>query len=394
MQARSRKFRQAAKATMLAGALVAGGLIPSAFADDDDTGEASKPRGYPYVKGEVTIEVEHDNVFKADDADAETSDTYTSSSLGVGFYFSPVFSVHANLTFEPVLDPGPGQDRFFGDHGLYADELYAKFTFGAAEVTAGKIHPAFGKAWDDTPGLFGTDLAEDYEISERIGVGFSLTREHTAVGKMTFQASTFFTDTTFLSDSAFTSRGQTDKDDGGLGNTESPESFTLAVDGEDIPGLPGVSYTLGFVHQAAGENDRDDQNGFLIGLAKEHSFNNVKLEWIGEAAWFNYGGDLYDTGDPAQFVDHLWYLTLGAQATFNDAYRLSAAYTARNAELFNGTEFDDDQFTVSAGAKIWRDWWLDAGYKFLEEQNEESHTIGLKLSKTIEFDHSFAERMK
>jgi hypothetical protein len=387
MKSPSRKLSATAGVFTLACALMAGSLSTTAFADDDDD---AKPRSYPYVKGTLSVEIEHDNVFDADDPDAETSDTYNTTELGVGFYFSPMFSVHANLTFEPVLDPGPGEDRFFGDHGLYADELYAKFSFDPLEIMAGKIHPAFGKAWDDTPGLFGTDLAEDYEISERIGVGFSVTREHTPVGKVALHASAFFADTTFLSDSAFTSRGRADQDDGGLSNTESLESFAVSIEGEEVPGFAGLSYNIGFVHQAGGEDDLDDQNGFVLGLKKESSYNNVTFEWVGETAWFDYGGDLYDTGDPTQFVDSLWYWTLGAQATFNEQYRISAAYTARNAELFNGAEFDDYQYTASAGMKVWHDWWLDAGYKFVEEQDEDAHVLGLKLSREIEFERSLS----
>jgi hypothetical protein len=37
-------------------------------------------------------------------------------------------------------------------------------------VQTGKLNPGFGVAWDKAPGIYGTDLAEDYEISERISV--------------------------------------------------------------------------------------------------------------------------------------------------------------------------------------------------------------------------------
>lgn len=37
-------------------------------------------------------------------------------------------------------------------------------------MQTGKLNPGFGIAWDKAPGIYGTDLAEDYEISERISV--------------------------------------------------------------------------------------------------------------------------------------------------------------------------------------------------------------------------------
>ena len=168
----------------------------------------------------------------------------------------------------------------------------------------------------------------------------------------------------------------------------------MSLEGEELPGFPGLTYNIGFIDQAGGVDDVDDQNGFVFGLKKEHTYNNVKFEWIGETAWFDYGGNLYDEDDPALFVDKLWYWTFGAQASFNDQYRINAAYTARNAELFDGSDFDDYQYAASAGMKIWREWWLDAGYKFLEEQGDESHTVGLVLSKTIDFDTGELEPMK
>ena len=375
----------------LACAALMGTLPQPVFAEDDDA--QKKPHSYPYVKGELSIEVQHDSIVDADDPDKKGSDTFTTTELEIGSYLSPFFALHSHFTLEPVKERGPGEDRFFGDHGLYAEQLYAKFSFDPFEIDAGKIRLPFGRAWDDTPGIYGTDIADDYKVTERIGAGVSASREHTAIGKVTVHAATFFADTTFLSDSLFTSRGRRDRADGGLSNTERFDSFLVSLEGEDVPGLAGVSYNLGFVHQAAGVDDRDDQNGFVFGLKKEHTYNNVKFEWIGETAYFDYGGDLYDTDDPTLFVESLWYWTLGGRATFNDRYRVNAAYTARNAELFNGTEFNDYQLAASAGVKLWRDWWLDAGYRFLSEQDDDSHYVGLLLSRTIEFETGVLESM-
>lgn len=387
MKAAPRRFgAMGVAAAALAFALTMTAVAFPVRADDDDAKEEAKPRSYPYLKGEAELEFEHDNVFDADDPDSEGSDTYNTTTISVGAYFSERFSLHGTFVFEPVLDPEPGEDRFFEDHGLYAEELYAKLTFDPFELYAGKFNPAFGKAWDDTPGVYGTDLAEDYELSERIGAGFSLSREKTPLGDLTFKAAAFTADDTLLSQSVITNRGRTRREDGGLSNTGDLDSFAFSIESEEIPGFAGLSFNIGYVHQAAGIDDLDDQNGFVLGLQLERTYNNVKIEAIGETAYFDYGGNLYDEDDADEFVDTLWYYTLGAQATINDRYRVSASYTARYADLFDGTEFDDYQYQVSAGMKLGREWWLDAGYKFLQEQGEDSHTVGLLLTKTIEFD--------
>lgn len=357
-------------------------LSPAMAEDHDKAGAASPPIGYPYLKGEVEIEFQYDNVFDADNPDAKTSDAFNKTEVAVGAYFTRYFSVQSTLVFEPVLDLEPGEDRFFSDHGLFAEELYAKFDFNPFSLTLGKFNPAFGKAWDVTPGVYGTDLAEDYELTERVGLAVELAWEKTAVGDVTVTGSAFFADTSELSDSVFTERGKVDLDDGGLSNTEELNSFALAIEGKDLPGLAGLSYNLGYVHQSGGVDDIDDQNGFVAGLKLDKTYNGVALTWIGEVAYFDYAGDFFEDGD---FVETLWYYTLGAQAKI-DKYNVAIAYTGRNSEQVSGLERDDYQFQISAGMDLPEGWTVDVGYRFLEEQDEESHTIGVLFAKAIEFN--------
>lgn len=54
----------------------------------------------------------------------------------------------------------------------------------------------------------------------------------------------FFTDTTILSESLITNRGRTRQAAGEPGNTETPESFALVLDGESVSGLDGFRYHL------------------------------------------------------------------------------------------------------------------------------------------------------
>ncbi|NJM35576.1 MAG: hypothetical protein HC850_13735, partial [Rhodomicrobium sp.] len=354
------------------------------MADDHKAASASPPIGYPYLKGEVSIEFQYDNVFDADNPDSEISDAYNTTEVAVGAYFNRHFSLQSTLVFEPVLDPGPGEDRFFSDHGLYAEELYAKFDFSPFSLKLGKFNPAFGKAWDVTPGVYGTDLAEDYELTERVGLAVEVAKDKTVAGDVTMTASAFFADTSELSDSVFTERGKISLADGGLSNTEELDSFALAIEGKDIPGLAGLSYNFGYVHQSGGVFDIDDQNGFVAGLQLDKTYNGVALTWIGEVAYFDYAGDFFEDGD---FVETLWYYTLGAQAKI-DKYNIAIAYTGRNSEQLSGIEHEDYQFQISAGMDLPDGWTVDIGYRLLEEQDEESHTVGVLFAKTIEFDTS------
>ncbi len=386
MQAKWKTAGARATATALIGAVSIGLFAGPLRADEDDAAAKTAPKSYPYIEGEVSIELHHDSVVQSSDPDLEGNDSFTKTELEAAAHFNKYFALYTHFTLEPVLDRDAGDDRFFGDHGVYVEELYGKVTLEPFELFAGKFNPAFGRAWDDTPGVYGTDLVEDsYQLTERLGVGVTVSREKTAIGDVKITASAFYADTSVLSNSAFTTRGQLDRLDGGLSNTNGPESFAVSLEGEAVPGFPGISYNLGFVHQAGGVDDIDDQNGVVFGLQSKRSYNGVELALIGEAAWFDYGGDFYDTEIPAEFVDSFWFLTLGTEAKMG-RYHGAIAYTGRYAELYNGTEFDDFQLQVSAGIDLDRGWTLDLGYKFLQEAEEESHTVGLLLEKKIEFN--------
>src|SRR3546814_21075551 len=95
-------------------------------------------------------------------------------------------------------------------------------------------------AWDVAPGIWGTDLAEDYELAEQIGVAGDLRFGGEGVGKHALTLGTFFADTTFLSRSAFTDRGRTRLSDGGAGNPEDFSPFPVALEGTALPTLPAL----------------------------------------------------------------------------------------------------------------------------------------------------------
>src|SRR4051812_32947312 len=57
-------------------------------------------------------------------------------------------------------------------------QLNASILLHHVVLTAGKIHPQFGLAWDVTPGLHGTDVAETYELKERDGGNVAYPTRH------------------------------------------------------------------------------------------------------------------------------------------------------------------------------------------------------------------------
>ncbi|MGB7205066.1 MAG: hypothetical protein WBD37_06305, partial [Anderseniella sp.] len=269
-------------------AILSGPAFSADLAASDTLGQ------YPSLSGEFLIEVQSDNTFDADDPGAEISDTFATVEVALDFNLSEIFTVHTDLILEPTIDPSPFDDRIFEDHGAYAETLHLIVNLGQFTLFGGKINPAFGTAWDITPGIYGVDFAEDYEITERIGFGASYTFEGGDSGKHVLQVATYFADTSELSNSIITRRGRTSVADGGASNTEDFSSFAVALDGSDVAILPGLSYHVGFRFQQAGQGDTADETGFVFGLKQEiESAEGTKFELNGEIAVFDNldGGD-------------------------------------------------------------------------------------------------------
>lgn len=354
-------------------------LATPASAGGDFKPEQPQQRHGVGVSGELSVEIQSDNTYDSEDPDAELRDTYTTTEAGVDVTFGEFMLAHGGFVFEPVLDPDPGKNRFFEDHGLYAEELYGQVNAGhGISVLGGKFNPAFGTAWDVTPGIYGTDFAEDYETTERLGLAVAMEREAGLLGTVTLAGSLYHLDTSELSRSAFNDRGRTSISDGGASNTEELDSYTITLDAKEASALAGASLHLGYRFQKQGKtiNDLADERGYVAGLNGSRTYNGVEFNWIGELAYLeNAEGTL----------DDVWYYILGGQLVFSEKYNVAASYTGRPRDVSGGSDFNDKEIQVSAGVELVHGWTLDAGYKYHVESDVENHTVGLLFAKAIEF---------
>lgn len=358
---------------------------------------AEEIKSFPRMEGKISIE-NHADFIDSDNPDAPDGDIYNKTEIEVGWYFNPVFYLQAGFVYEPVADADPGETRFFKDQGLYVEQLFAQFDYDPFKIFVGKFNPAFGKAWDLTPGIYGTDLAEDtYQLTERIGGGVAVTKKAGGLGTVTLTGSAFFIDTTGLQGSAINGRDPASEEIGVPGNTGSLDSFELSIDGADIPALNGVSYAIAYLHQAQGDllggadADFTDQDAFAFTLYGDHKYNSVGLKWIGEIVYI----DGFLAADDSNNYQS-WFYTAGAQITV-DKYNVAAAYTFNQNEGFAtraGDDFDVQQFQISAGVEVYDGWSLDLGYKYLQEDDEDTHVVGLLLAKEIAFNTGRLDGLK
>ncbi|MEX1035193.1 MAG: hypothetical protein WDZ54_04510 [Sneathiella sp.] len=326
---------------------------------------------YPNISGALSIEIEDDWTYRSDDPAAEFNDLYPTVILGTTVAFTEVFSLNFEATMEPVEDPTG--NRAFKDLGGYLNIATVNYDGEMVSVYAGKFTPNFGIAWDIAPGIFGTNLNEDYELAEMIGVGGGFHFE--SAGEHTISASTFFQDTTFLSNSVGTKRGPVELSDGGPGNTEDFSSFVVALDGE-FENLAGFRYHTGFSSLAAGDDGNARQIGYAIG--GEYAFligENVTISPMGEFAYFdNFGGIDNDTAK---------YLTTGVAVNYAN-WVASTTYQRRETKTA-GVSTDDYVFDVTLGYVFDMGLGVAAAWRGAEEGSVDSEGLGFLLSYAIEF---------
>ncbi len=317
------------------------------------------------------------------------------SSIGDSYLLSPNsenyfklkatdgLSFIANIISEPVIDAEPGKNQIFSGTGTYVDVLQAQYDFGDFSIWGGKIHPAFGRAWDVTPGIHGTDLAENYELAERLGGGAGHSFEAAGLSNQ-LQVSAFTVDRTILSESLFTNRGRASLDDGGAGNTKGVSSVAVALDGclgADVDNCYDegrFGYQLAARYQKGGEGSDGNELGILGSLNKSISLSEeTTLRLFGEAAWFN---NFEGSTDDAIAMTGSAAIETGP-ATYSVAYTQQTELVADGADaseyLVDATAMYDLGKSISMFGETWS---VGAGYTFDRADGEDVQVVGLKLS--------------
>jgi len=364
--------------------VIAASAAPAVHADDE--GLYWPPR----IEAELVVEIQNDNTFDSDDEDAELNNLTTLTELDVNTYFAEPLFLNVHFTMEQTGETKPGEDCYFCEHGVFVEGLNLNYESDWWFVYGGKFGPNFAIAWDAAPGIYGTDIGEDdIELAERVGVGGGVTfLEDDAYGAHTLSASVFFSDTSALSDSFGTERGRLDLDDGGPSNTESLESFAVAIDGEEIAALPGFRYHIGGARQAVDRINDDDGNELPDSETEDEYRFAAAGEWALEV-------DEDITVTPLLEYVRFWnaegtkdedrdYLTAAGLLEYQN-WNLALSYTGKFVENPDGSDRTDYAFQASAGYAFDFGVTADVGYKYDRAQEIDSHIFGVLLTYEIGF---------
>ena len=353
--------------------------------DEADTSGA-ETESLPLLEIEGSVALGHETIIPDDAPSSRVSEAFANLEAEITAHLAPNARLGAVLAFEPVTDPTPGEDRFFEDHGLFVEELYAGLDVGRAALQLGKIAPTFGWAADDAPGLYGGEIPGEYELVEQLGAKARISlSEAPGVADTTVEhalhLAVFAADRTFLSDSALTSRGDLDVSDGGVGNNGFPESvaaaYTMQVrDAEDK--LAGPSFQAALRRLAPGAGDEHAEWGFLGAFEDRRALaRGVQVSPIAEAAYFVHAEG---EADPA------WALTLGAELA-KGSWLISSTWGMR--DVLTDSSDPDYALTADLGRLIevpgLGELRADIAYAFARDEDGRKHFIGVQIERDFGF---------
>ncbi len=331
----------------------------------------------PKISGSLLVEIQNDFAFSSDDEMEEFDTLFATIEPSFALALTDRLSINAGLVLEPVLDPDGGDDLFFEDEGFFVEVLTLDYEAGPVHLFGGKMHVNFGTAWDETPGVFGTDLAEEYEMAENIALGGALSGDFAGVGKHTVSVQTFFLDTSGLAESIITKRPKPRQADGGPGNTGDFSSFAVALDGGDFPALSGFRYHAAYVHQGNDTSGAENETRFVVnGSYDIPLFGDFTAQPLVEYVYI-------DDADGVAREDRT-YLTAALGFAYGD-WNAAVTGTFKESDVTNASAVREEQLQVSAGYVFPIGIGIDVAYKRARNDGVDTDIFGTLLSYTLEF---------
>lgn len=344
----------------------------------------------PYVIGNLSVDLFNDYTFRADDTDEEINDAFGEFRLAAFIFLTRNIYIETGWLVDPVGAPIAGRDRFFDDHALKWGALSLTYESGDFWVSAGKGPVRFGIAESVAPGIYGADIASDfYAVKGRVGFGANYGFDAGAFGSHAIRGAVFTLDTSWLATPFFSDFDAPKRSTGGAGNTSDLKNWAIALDGGGFDALPGFSYHLSYVSQQTDflrlpdgtevpSQDLGDEHRYAaavtwtpIALTEELSVAPlVEYARLENARGRRNRTESYLTGS-LDFQYKQWNLALAA--------------TGWDVKSPEGDKTSNLQAQVSGGFTFENGITLEAGYRYLDEDDETSDTFGLALNYELPF---------
>lgn len=344
----------------------------------------------PYVVGNLSINLFNDYTFSADDPNAEINDAFADISLDTFVFLTRHLYIESSWAVSPVGAPVIGRDRFFEDHALKWTTLSLTYERENFWISAGKGSVRFGIARSLAPGVYGADIASDfYSIDGRVGFGANYAFDAGVWGNHAVRGAVFTRDNSWLATPFFSDFERPSRESGGAGNTDGLESWAISLDGGGFTALPGFRYHLAYASQPI-----DFLMGPSGGMVPQNQLADER-RYVIAGTW-----DPLDLGGGVSVAPLIEYARLENARGFRnrsesyltgsldfsfDQWNLAIASTLWDVETTSGSDVRNHQSQVSVGYTFENGVTLEAGYRFLDEDDETSSTIGVALNYEIPF---------
>jgi hypothetical protein len=315
------------------------------------------------------IELSHEAIIElsADHADSDIDTLALVAEYAVALGLGDGWSVQSSLVFEPVEDADT-DSAFKGEDG-YIESLSLQYAADAYTFRAGKLAPRSGIAVSMAPGLYGAEVGEAYELTEKLGVGFDVDLGQ-VVGldsSHVLALTTFVNDRSILSGSLMGKRGRTRIADGGPGNTQSLQSFAVSLDGE---GSHGIGYSVNYRQLQQDLGPAEDMATVGLFAATRET---VPVMWMAEIG-------IADNADGIEGGRRLFY-TAGATLDIASWWTsIVASGSLENAAL---GDIDEKRLEVSVGALLSDTLAIEFGLQHTGYTDGEATQLGVKLTLNL-----------
>jgi len=365
---------------------------PRAFEDDSDDAWTGKPS----LSIDADLELEFDRTYHPHSG--RRNQLSFDNEVDLALRLTEGLSLKATVIMQPVRDDGG--DQYFKDHAVFLQQLLATYSIDGFTVFAGKFNPRFGIAWSYAQGVYAEEYAQDYEVTERIGLGVAYTLKTPSLGTHRLEASTFFSDTTALSNSIITRPKFTDpfaerygrnrKSYGGASNTESLDSFNVVLQGGGMPFLPELSYQIAYLNQKPGVDGTKREHGYSAGLAYNWFLSpNLSFHPLAEYVRLdNFGGNLLNEsegGEKRAADDDRKYLTLALRTQFLKNWNWTIAHTWRELRLDGVKQPMERLLSASVGYQFDSGLAIDVGWVRDESSGEIEKQLGFRIQYGLSF---------
>jgi hypothetical protein len=197
-------------------------------------------------------------------------------------WFTPELTMNVNLALNQV-NQGPTNDDWAAyGMGAQAGDVWLQWSDQRTGIIGGRFTAPFGLAPLLLPGVFDTNLVNNYNFGGLMGGLGTLSTGDEGLGIHALNASFFGIDTTFMANNVFVATPQAT----GPGTGGGVDSWSIGYSAENVPLIfPTLQWNLSYIQFGDGRGAPENQKGFNAGAYWQYVVNNDGTDTLDAQYW-------------------------------------------------------------------------------------------------------------